>query len=124
VDPSFALIPHIVITLVLLAVAGIGRRPVLLTALPLLDAALLVAYVFSEDTYRGHGISRWEAYRSPGGALGPMFVASLVLLVVIAALLAFAAARDRARLFRLAALGGGLGGVLLVFPTIFGFSAN
>jgi len=47
-----------------------------LAALPLLNGALLAAYVFGEDSYRGNGISRWEAYRSPNGALGPMFVLS------------------------------------------------
>ena len=47
-----------------------------LALLPLLAAALLAAYVFGEDSYRGNGISRWDAYRSPGGALGPMFVRS------------------------------------------------
>ena len=123
-EPAFALAPHLVITLTLLVLAGVGRRAVLFATLPLLDAALLAAYVFAEDTYRGNGISRWDAYRSPGGALGPMFIASLVLLVGTAALLGFAAARDRGGLFRLVALAGAAGGIVLVLPTIIGFSAN
>jgi hypothetical protein len=53
-----------------------------LAVLPLLAAALLAAYVFGEDSYRGNGISRWDAYRSPGGALGPMFVLSLGLMTL------------------------------------------
>ena len=48
---------------------------------------MLTAYVFGEDSYRGNGISRWDAYRSPGGALGPMFVLSVALLAGCAALL-------------------------------------
>jgi hypothetical protein len=76
-----------------------------LALLPLLAAALLAAYVFGEDSYRDNGDSRWDAYRSPGGALGPMFVLSLGLMTLSAALLAFAGlsrntalgAADRAR---------------------------
>ena len=60
-----------------------------LALLPLLAAALLAAYVFGEDSYRDNGTSRWDAYRSPGGALGPMFVLSLGLMTLSAALLTF-----------------------------------
>jgi hypothetical protein len=117
-------VPHIVIALVLLAVAGVGRRAALFAALPLLDSALLVVYVFGEDTYRRGGVSRWEAYRSPGGALGPMFIASIVLLAGCAALLLYAGMRGGEGLYRGAALSAGLIGLLLVVPTIIGFSTN
>jgi hypothetical protein len=30
----------------------------------LLDAVLLAAFVFGEDSYRDNGTSRWDAYRS------------------------------------------------------------
>jgi hypothetical protein len=123
VEPGTVLLPHLVIVIGLLGFAWAGRRAAWLPALPLLDAVLLAVYVFGEDTYRGD-ISRWDAYRSPGGALGAMFVLSLVLLASCAALLAFAAVRDRARLFRLAALAGAAGGIFLVLPTIIGFGAN
>ena len=56
-----------------------------LSVLPLLAAPLLAAYVFGEDSYRGGGVRRWDAYRSPGGALGPMFVLSLGLMILFAA---------------------------------------
>ncbi len=52
----------------------LSRRSAALAALPLLIATLLSVYVFGEDSYRRNGISRWDAYRSPGGALGSMFV--------------------------------------------------
>ena len=42
---------------------------VALAALPLVNAVLVTVYVFGEDSYRGN-ISRWDTYRSPGGALG------------------------------------------------------
>jgi uncharacterized membrane protein YdcZ (DUF606 family) len=102
----------------------LSRRYVILAALPLLTAALLTAYVFGEDSYRGNGISRWDAYRSPGGALGPMFVLSILLLAACAGVLLFAAVRKRARLLRAAALGGAVTSLALVMPTIFGFTLN
>jgi hypothetical protein len=102
-----------------------GRvRRLVFSALLLLNAALLAAYVFGEDTYRDNGTSRWEAYRSPGGALGGMFVASIATLCLSAALLAFAGLSSHRRLFRWSALAGALCSLLLVTPTLAGFSLN
>ena len=73
----------------LLLIAGAPPRSAgawLLPALALASVALLVAFVFGEDSYRGNGVSRWEAYRTPGGALGPMFFATVVLLTLAAGL--------------------------------------
>jgi hypothetical protein len=92
--------------------------------LPLLAAALLAVYVFGEDSYRGGGVSRWDAYRSPGGALGPMFVLSLGLMTLSAALLVFAALRRDASLLRLSAFGAGVTAVFLLNATVLGFSLN
>jgi hypothetical protein len=101
-----------------------SRLGAVLALLPLLNGALLAAYVFGEDSYRDNGISRWEAYRSPGGALGPMFVASLAILALCAGILIYAALRARRALFRATALGGGIACLLLVTPTVAGFSLN
>ncbi len=95
-----------------------------LAALPLLAGAVLTAYVFGEDSYRGNGISRWDAYRSPGGALGPMFVLSVGLMAVSAFLLAYAGLRGRNRLFRWTALAAGITALLLLTTTTLGFSLN
>ena len=103
---------------------GLARRWAALAALPLLTALLLVLYVFGEDSYRGNGISRWDAYRSPGGALGPMFVLSLALLCACAGLLLYAGLQGRARLLRASALAGGLVSATLVTATILGFTLN
>jgi hypothetical protein len=127
IAPIMVLLINILVGLTLLVV-GSSRRWIrasprllsVLAALPVLNAALLAAYVFGEDSYR----HRWEAYRSPGGALGPMFVLSLALMVAGAALLAYAALGTRTRLFRSTALSCGLGAQLLVTPTIIGFSTN
>jgi hypothetical protein len=100
------------------------RRSAALAALPLLAAAVLSVYVFSEDSYRRSGISRWDAYRSPGGALGSMFVLSVALMAACAASLAYAGVRLRERVFRIAAISGGLSSLLLLTPTIIGFSSN
>ena len=81
-------------------------------------------YVLGEDSYRGNGISRWDAYRSPGGALGPMFVLSVGLMAVCAAALAYAALRGRERPVRVTALAGGLTCQVLLTATIVGFSSN
>jgi hypothetical protein len=131
IAPIMVLLINILVGLTLLVV-GSSRRWIrasprllsVLAALPVLNAALLAAYVFGEDSYRHDGTSRWEAYRSPGGALGPMFVLSLALMVAGAALLAYAALGTRTRLFRSTALSCGLGAQLLVTPTIIGFSTN
>jgi hypothetical protein len=91
---------------------------------PLALAALLVVYVLMDDTYRDDGTSRWDAYRSPGGALGPLFVASVALLAACAAALAGTGLSHRARAFRLTALLGALVVFLVVLPTVAGFSLN
>ena len=91
---------------------------------PAVDAALLAAWVFGEDTYRDNGISRWDAYRSPGGALAAMFAASIVLLVTSSVLLATLGRGGARRPFRWVALLAALGVVLLVTPTIIGFGTN
>lgn len=80
--------------------------------------------MFSEDTYREGGISRWNAYRSPGGALGGMFIASVATLTLSSALVAYAGFRKDPGLFRWAASGAGICSLLLVMPTIIGFSTN
>jgi hypothetical protein len=104
---------------------GVGsRRSAALAALPLVDAGLLAAFVFGEDSYRGNGVSRWDAYRSPGGALGLLFILSISLSVVWAALILLAGLRGRRRLLRLATIGAGLTGLLLLTSTIIGFSTN
>jgi hypothetical protein len=115
----------------LLVIAGnrrllhvLARRSAALAALPLVTAVLLIVYVFGEDSYRGNGISRWNAYRSPGGALGPMFVASIALMVVCAALLVYAGLRGRGRLLRLTAFVGGLASLVLVTAAVIGFTSN
>jgi hypothetical protein len=131
VSPGFVLLVSVLVGAVLLVIAGNGRlvqmlsrRSAALAALPLVTGVLLTVYVFGEDSYRGNGISRWDAYRSPGGALGPMFVASVVLMVVCAALLLYAGLRGRGRLLRLTALVGGLASLVLVTATIIGFNSN
>jgi hypothetical protein len=101
-----------------------SRRWVLISVLPLVDAGLLAAYVFGEDTYRDNGTSRWQAYRSPGGALGSMFVASIALLTFCAALLAYSGHRGDSRLFRWSAFAGSVSSLFLITPTIMGFGLN
>ncbi len=122
---------NVLIALLLLAVAISGRLTqgrspgwAALAALPLLTAGLLIAYVVGEDSYRGNGASRWEAYRSPGGALGPMFVLSVGVMVAAAALLAYAGLGGRDRLLRATAFTAGLIALLLLTPTAIGFSLN
>lgn len=105
-------------------VRRLSRGSAALATLPLLNAVVLSAYVFGEDSYRGNGISRWDAYRSPGGALGPMFVLSVVLLVVCSALLLFAGLRGSDRLFRVTAFAGVLTSLGLVTATILGFTLD
>jgi len=102
----------------------LSRGSVVLAALPLSAAVLLAIYVFGEDSYRANGTSRWEAYRSPGGALGPMFVLSVALMTLCAALLVYAGMRRRERLFRLTACACGITSMLLLPATTMGFSLN
>jgi len=125
------LLVNILIAVALLYVAcsdrlvlAVGYKAAALAALPLLDAALLSAYVFGEDDYRNNGVSRWDAYRSPGGALGPMFILSIALMVACAALLAYFAIRGRRYLFRSTAGAGALVALFLFTVTIAGFSLN
>ena len=131
VPPAIVLIVNLITAAVLLLVVASNRLVLLLSRyaaglalLLVLDAALLTAYVFGDDSYRDTGISRWDAYRSPGGALGPMFVASLILMVVAAGILIFAALRGKAHLIRSTALVAGVMCLFLVTPTIAGFSSN
>lgn len=132
VAPFLVLTLNFVIALLLVGVAGsgswllrlLGRRAATLAALPLLNAGLLAAFVFGEDSYRRNDISRWEAYRSPGGALGPMFVLSVVVMAACAALLAHSGLQHRVRTLRVTALAGGLTALLLITPTVVAFSAN
>lgn len=114
--------------IVLAASSGLTRsRSRLLAtsaALPLFAAGLLAAYVFGEDDYRRSGVSRWDAYRSPGGALGPMFVLSIALMIVFAALLAYAGLRGRDGLLRVVAAAAGVTALFLLTATYLGFSLN
>ncbi len=86
----------------------LSRGSAALAALPLLTAGVLVVYVFGEDGYRGNGTSRWDAYRSSGGALSSMFVLSVSLMAVCATLLVHAGLRNRARELGVTAFAGGL----------------
>jgi hypothetical protein len=128
VEPFYPLLLNLTVATVLLAATVMPvRRPrrwTLLSALPLVDGALLATYVFGEDTYRSGGVSRWDAYRSPGGAAGAMFVASLAVLALCTASLVYSGLEERPRYFKVSALAGGLGALLLVTPTIIAFGSN
>jgi hypothetical protein len=131
VPTQLVLVANFLVALALLAVTiseslvrWLSGRSVTLAVLPLLNAVLLTLYVFGEDSYRGNGISRWDAYRSPGGALGPMYVLSVALMAGCAALLLYAGLRNRHRLFRVSAFVGGLTALALVTQTILGFTLN
>jgi hypothetical protein len=106
-----------------LAARSLGPRLIAFAAPPLVAAGLLVLYVLSEDSYRGGGISRWDAYAKPGGALVVMFWASLAVLILGGLLLAWSSRRDRS-LFVFTAIATGSALLLLVVPTILGFSLN
>ncbi len=101
----------------------LARFAIAFAALPLVAALLLVGYVLSEDSYRGGGISRWDAYAKPGGGLVVMFWGSLAVLTLGGLVLAWSSRRER-RLFALTSivLAGAL--ALLVIPTTIGFSLN
>jgi hypothetical protein len=121
----------VAVAVVLVAVAAradlVARRSsasVVLAVVPLLAAGVLVTYVFGEDSYRDNGTTRWDAYRKPGGALGPMFVLSVALMVVFAALIGYAAGSGRERLLRMASIGAGVTVLMLLIPTAVGFSLN
>jgi hypothetical protein len=130
VPPFLVLVANVLVTLILVTVGAtaflsprLSRTSASLAVLPLVDAALLVGFVFGEDSYRDNGISRWDAYRS-GGALGPMFVVSLALLIACAALLVYAGRRGRRQLFASTACLSGITALFLVTATVIGFSAN
>ncbi len=93
-------------------------------AVPVALAVLLVVFVALDDPSRDNGTSRWDAYRSPGGALGPLFAASLVLLAGCGLALAGTGLAHRSRAYRLTALLGVLAVILVVLPTVVGFSVN
>jgi len=105
---------------------GLGwrTRTHLLPALPLVSVALLLVFVFGEDSYRKNGISRWDAYRSPGGALEPMFFATVALMTLAAGSMILAVVRRQDRMMRAAALGAAAVALLLGIPTVIGFSGN
>jgi hypothetical protein len=84
----------------------------------------LAIFVFGEDRYQSSGISRWDAYRSPGGALGTLFVVTMVVLVGCGVLLGYSALRGRPRLYAAMSVVAGLAAVFLVIPTVIGFSNN
>jgi hypothetical protein len=127
VDASIPMLVNLVVASLLAVVAARATRAALrrtAIAAVVLDAGILVAFVFSEDTYRGSGISRWDAYRSPGGALGGMFIASVAALLMIAVILAYAELRRSLRLFRAGSISGTACALFLIVPTIIGFSTN
>ena len=99
-------------------------RAWLLLALPLASVALLLVFVFGEDSYRRNGISRWDAYRSPGCALEPMFFATVALMTLAAGLMILSVVQHRRRLLRISALGAAVVALFLGIPTVIGFSAN
>jgi hypothetical protein len=96
------------------ALAPLARRLGALVALAALGVFL--AYVFGEDDYRGNGISRWDAYRSPGGGLEPLFWLTVGALAVAAA----AALVGRRRVAAVASAVASLAGIAAVI----GFTAN
>jgi hypothetical protein len=131
VSPAIVVLANFLVGVALLGVAAshrvadmLSRHSVALAALPILPAVLVIAYVFGEDSYRGNGISRWDAYRSPGGALGPMFVLSVALIAVCGALLLYAGIWGTNRLLRVTAFAGGLTSLVLLTATTIAFSVN
>jgi hypothetical protein len=99
---------------VALALAPLVRR--LIPVVALVTLGLFLAYVFGEDAYRDNGISRWDAYRSPGGGLEPLFWLTVGARVVAAA----AALLGRRRPATVACVVSSLAGIAAVI----GFSAN
>ena len=104
--------------------AFVASRALPLAAAPIALAVLLAAYVFGEDSYRGNGISRWDAYRSPGGELGELFVVTVAALALAAALIVVGWRRRSAVLVRGGLVWGALVSAALVIPTVIGFTAN
>jgi hypothetical protein len=131
VAPALVLVLNLLLGVSLLAVAlsrrlahALSRGAPFVAAVPALAALALAVYVFGEDSYRGNGISRWQAYRSPGGALGGMFVLSLILMTVFALVLVYAVSHARQGVVRATAFAAGLTAVVLLTATIVGFSSN
>jgi hypothetical protein len=123
----FGFLVAAIVLVVAAAVAGPRARNLrpfaALAVLPLVGAAVMTLYVFSEDDYRDNGTTRWDAYRSPGGELDEMFVVSVALAVVSAAVIAYGALSGRATVLRAAASGAAIA-VMVFVPTTIGFTAN
>ena len=81
-------------------------------------------YVFGEDSYRDHGIRRWDAYYSSHGGIHALYVASVAACAILAAVLIVAGARMRPALARLAGSGGGIAVGALTTVTFIGYTAN
>jgi hypothetical protein len=129
VPPIVVIAANVLVALCLLLLIragglGWGGRTRLLPALPLASLASLLVFVFGEDSYRGNGTSRWEAYRSPGGALEPLFFATVVLMALAAGAMTLAVVQQRRRLLRASAQGAAVVALLLGIPTVIGFSSN
>jgi hypothetical protein len=127
--PIVVIVANVLVALFLFVLTTVGEshwrsRARLLPALPLASVALLFVFVFGEDSYRRNGISRWDAYRSPGGALEPMFIATVALLTLAAGSMILAVVQRRRRLLRASALGAAVVALLLAVPTVVGFSSN
>ena len=104
--------------------AHVARRNFVTLLLQTLFQPMLLVFVFGADSYRKNGISRWDAYQSPGGALEPMFFATVALMTLAAGAMIFAIVRHRRRLMRASTLGAGAVALLLGIPTVIGFSTN
>jgi hypothetical protein len=129
VPPVVVILTSVVVAVCLVRLRRAGEpdwkaRTLLLPALPLASVALLIGFVFGEDSYRRNGTSRWDAYRSPGGALEPLFFATVVLMTLAAGLMILAAVQHRGRLFRASTLVAAAVALALGIPTVIGFSAN
>ena len=83
----------------------------------------MVAFVLGEDDYRHNGTTRWAAYRSPGGALGEVFVATVAVAVLAGVLIAVGALSGKAPMTR-GALILAAAGLLVFVPLTVEFSAN
>jgi cell division protein FtsW (lipid II flippase) len=128
VPPLVVIVANVVVALCLFLLRRVEpdwrARTLLLVALPLASVALLVVFVFGEDSYRGNGISRWDAYPSPDGALEPLFFATVALMTLAAGFMMLAVVQHRSRLLRASTLVAAVGALLLGIPTVIGFSTN
>ena len=99
------------------------HRLAALALVPAAAAVAMVAFVLSEDDYRDNGTSRWDAYRSPGGELGEVFVGCVAAAVVAAVLIAYGASRRPPQFTKAALLAAAF--VLFAFiPITVQLSAN